>query len=320
MATSKGMPRRSILAAAGGLGATGALTGSLAGTGYANSPKARAPRAEPTTNSPVVGKAHGDRIHAMTFNIRLDREDATKPGEPDHWPDREPLVTRLLKIERPTILGVQEAEFQQLVAVERGLGPTYRMAGYGRDGGAGGEYSAVFYDAERLRLLWWDQYWLSDTPRVIASRTWGNSITRIVTWARFRDAVTGREFVHVNSHFDHASKNARVRSAETVRDQIAGLDVPAVFTADCNAAAESSAAYRILVTEGGLRDTWRAGEQLTPQIGTFPNYRPPVENGNRIDWILVTPGVEVISAALNAWTQDGRYPSDHIPVQALVRL
>jgi endonuclease/exonuclease/phosphatase family metal-dependent hydrolase len=194
------------------------------------------------------------------------------------------------------------------------------MVGYGRDGGAGGEYSSIFYDADRLKLLWWDQYWLSDTPDVIASRTWGNTVTRIVTWARFHDNVTGRRFVHVNSHFDHQSENARVRSAETVRDQIAALDVPAVFTADCNAAAGASAPYDVLVTRGGLRDTWLDGERLTPQIGTFPNYGTPVPDGPRIDWILATPGVEVISAALNAWTSEGRHPSDHIPVQALLRL
>lgn len=311
MAATNGMTRRNVLAAAGGISAAGAFGGLAAAPAHA----------DPATRArPLIGKAHGDHLHAMSFNIRLDREDATKPGEPDHWPDRAPLVTRLLRIERPTILGVQEAEYQQLVAVEQGLGPAYRMVGYGRDGGAGGEYSSIFYDADRLRLLWWDQYWLSDTPDLIASRTWGNSVTRIVTWARFRDNATGREFVHLNSHFDHQSENARVRSAETVRDQIAALDVPAVFTADCNAAAEASAPYDVLVTDGGLQDTWLAGEQLTAQVGTFPNYRPPVPNGPRIDWVLATPGVQVISAALNTWTRNGRYPSDHIPVQALLRL
>ncbi|CAL9330392.1 hypothetical protein SUDANB6_00060 [Streptomyces sp. enrichment culture] len=311
MAATNGMTRRNVLAAAGGIGAAGAFGGLAAAPAHA------VPAA---TARPLIGKAHGDHLHAMTFNIRLDREDATKPGEPDHWPDRAPLVTRLLRIERPTVLGVQEAEYQQLVAVEQGLGPTYRMIGFGRDGGADGEYSSIFYDADRLHLLWWDQYWLSDTPDLIGSRTWGNNVTRIVTWARFRDNVTGREFVHLNSHFDHQSENARVRSAETVRDQIAALDVPAVFTADCNAAAEASAPYDVLVTGGGLQDAWLAGEQLTERIGTFPNYRPPVPNGPRIDWVLATSGVQVISAALNAWTEDGRYPSDHIPVQALLRL
>ncbi|GAA1724881.1 endonuclease/exonuclease/phosphatase family protein [Isoptericola hypogeus] len=314
--TPAGISRRSALTAVGTLGALGAAGALSAPAASAATATGRRPGKDP-----LIGAAKGSTIHAMSFNIRLDREDATQPGEPDHWPDRRPLVTAFLALEQPTILGVQEAEFQQLVAVEEGLGRHYRMAGYGRDGGAGGEYSAIFYDARRLTLLWWDQYWLSDTPDVIGSATWGNSVTRIVTWARFRDERTGREFLHVNSHFDHQSENARVRSAQVVRAQIAAAGLPAVFTADANAAAGASGPYDALVTDGGLLDTWRdADRKLTPDVGTFPNYGAPVPGGNRIDWVLATPGTEVLAATINTWTRDGRYPSDHVPVQALVRL
>jgi endonuclease/exonuclease/phosphatase family metal-dependent hydrolase len=257
----------------------------------------------------------------MSFNIRYDREDATRPGDADYWPERAPLVTAFLALEQPTVLGVQEAEFNQLVAIEDGLGKHYRMAGFGRDGGAGGEYSAIFYDTRRLTLQWWDQYWLSDTPDVIGSATWGNSVTRIVTWARFLDARTGAEFLHVNSHFDHQSENARLLSAQVVAAQIAEAGLPAVFTADCNATAGASEPYDALVSDGGLLDTWTAAEvRLTPQVGTFPNYGTPDPDGARIDWILATPGTRVQAATINTWTSDGRYPSDHTPVQALLEL
>jgi endonuclease/exonuclease/phosphatase family metal-dependent hydrolase len=170
-------------------------------------------------------------------------------------------------------------------------------------------------------VKWWDQFWLSDTPKVIGSATWGNTVTRIVTWAELHDSVTGRVFLHINSHFDHQAENARVRSAQVVRDQIAETDLPVVFTADCNAAAEGSAAYDVLVAEGGLQDTWLAADrQLTPYAGTFPNYGTPNPDGTRIDWILASPGVEVRAAAINTWTRDGRYPSDHTPVQALLKI
>ena len=312
-----GISRRAALGAVGTLGAVGAA-GALAAPAGA-SPAATTGRRP--AGDPLIGAAKGSTIHAMSFNIRLDRSDTTQPGEPDHWPDRAPLVTAFLALEQPTILGVQEAEFQQLVAVEEGLGRHYRTVGYGRDGGAGGEYSAIFYDARRLTLLWWDQYWLSDTPDLIGSATWGNSVTRIVTWARFRDERTGTEFLHVNSHFDHESENARVRSARVVRDQVAEAGLPAVVSADFNAVAGASAPYDVLVTDGGLLDTWEAADrQLTPDVGTFPNYGDPVPGGERIDWILASGGVEVLAATVNTWTSGGRYPSDHTPVQALLRL
>ncbi|MFE6647067.1 endonuclease/exonuclease/phosphatase family protein [Nocardioides sp. NPDC057772] len=303
--------RRGILTSASALGAAAAVGTTVGGA---------LPAAGQTpTDSPLIGKVKAPDLHVMSFNIRYDRE-GTQPGQPDYWPERKPLVTAFVELEKPTILGVQEAEFNQLGALEAGLGPKYRMLGFGRDGGAAGEYSSIFYDASRLEALWWDQFWLSDTPDLIGSATWGNTVTRIVTWVRFRDLATGTEFLHVNSHFDHQSENARVRSAEVVRSLIADTGLPAVFTADVNAAAEASAPYSVLVTDGGLTDTWLAGKQLTPRFGTFPNYGTPSPTGNRIDWILTTPGVTVKAAAINTWTQDGRWPSDHTPVQALVRL
>lgn len=311
MSTTPGISRRTMLTAAGAVGALGA-SAALAGPAAAASAHG---------GRPVIGPARGEWLHAMSFNVRYDREGQTQPGEPDYWPERAPLTTAFLRLEQPTILGVQEVEFNQLTAVEDGLGRGYRMVGFGRDGGAAGEYSAIFYDARRLTLTWWDQFWLSDTPDVISSATWGNTVTRIVTWAQFHDARTGRDFVHINSHFDHQVENARVRSAQVVRDQVAEAGLPVVFTADCNAAAEASAPYDVLVTEGGLQDTWLAADrQLTPAVGTFPNYGTPNPAGTRIDWILATPGVEVRSAAINTWTKDGRYPSDHTPVQALLRI
>ncbi|MFC8799425.1 endonuclease/exonuclease/phosphatase family protein [Promicromonospora sp. NPDC057138] len=298
-------------------GAIGALSASAALAG----PAAARTALSTSAGAPVIGPARGGLVHAMSFNIRYDQVGQTHPGEPDYWPERAPLTTEFLRLEQPTILGVQEVLFHQLSAVQEGLGQHYEMVGFGREGGAGGEYSSIFYDARRLTLKWWDQFWLSDTPKLIGSATWGNTVTRIVTWAQFQDSATGRDFLHINSHFDHQAENAQVRSALVVRDQIAEAGLPVVFTADCNAPAEASAPYDVLVTEGGLQDSWLAADrQLTPHVDTFPDYGTPSPDGTRIDWILATPGIEVRAAAINTWTRDGRYPSDHTPIQALLKI
>ncbi|GAA1907264.1 endonuclease/exonuclease/phosphatase family protein [Nocardioides lentus] len=320
------LTRRTTLGALLSSGA--AVAGATAaGTSSATAAPGRRPGRGPGRQGrPLVGPARGADIHVMTFNIRFDRGTATSPGQADHWGDRAPLVTRLLATERPTLLGIQEATYGQLDEVERGVGRTHRMLGFGREGGSGGEYSAILYDAERFTALEWDQYWLSDTPDVIGSATWGNTVTRIVTWARLADRRTGHELVHLNTHLDHQSENARVRSAEVLRAQVAGLDVPAVVTGDFNAPAGSSAPYDVLTGNGTTADTWTtARRRLTPAWGTFPNYAPAVEGERRIDWVLATDGVRVERAAINTTTYDtrvgeDRWPSDHTPVQAVVRL
>lgn len=269
---------------------------------------------------PLVGPASGRELHVMSYNIRY-QHSGTRRGDPDHWPDRAPRLTRLLRLEQPTLLGVQEALFHQLAVVERALPAGYAMIGYGRAGGSKGEYSPIFYDARRLELLEWDQFWLSDTPELIGSVTWGNTVPRIVTWGRFLDRGTATEIVLVNTHFDHDSESARDRSADAVVDLVHSFrpHTPTVVTGDFNAVAGSSGVYSTLVASGMLRDTWTAAERrLTSEWGTFPDYSEAVRGDERIDWVLASPDVRVCGSAINPSRFDGGHPSDHTPVQALV--
>ena len=62
---------------------------------------------------------------------------------------------------------------------------------------------AVFFKRERFEPLEFDHYWLSDTPNVVGSSSWGNTVVRMVTWIRFLDKAADRELYVVNTHFDH---------------------------------------------------------------------------------------------------------------------
>ena len=312
---SRPLLRRTLISglgvAAAGMGAT-ALAGSAA--------------AAPTRGKgqALIGRARRGRLHVMSFNIRMENTANTQPGDADHWPEREGILVDLLEREQPTVLGVQEAKFGQLPAIEQAL-PDHRMLGYGRKGGSADEYSAIFYDPSRLEVLGWDQFWLSDTPEVIGSATWGNRVTRIVVHARMRELATGTEFVMVNTHLDHESEEARVKSAQAIVDLIGDEDpagLPILVTGDFNSPAPDGGAYRTLVTDGPQLDAWdTAAEQLTPAWGTFGGYEQPVEGGDRIDVVLVSEGVTVHEAGINAFTGvDGRFPSDHLPMQALLSL
>ncbi|MCE7004357.1 endonuclease/exonuclease/phosphatase family protein [Kibdelosporangium philippinense] len=143
----------------------------------------------------------------------------------------------------------------------------------------------------------------------------------MVTWVRFADSGTGKQFVVVNTHFDHESENSRVRSAELVRDRINAIapGLPVVLTGDFNAAAQSTPTYDILMSGARLTDTWRAAaERRTPLYATFHGYRPLVPNGPRIDWILTRGITTIQAAAINTFAAGNQFPSDHLPVQALI--
>ena len=264
----------------------------------------------------LLGPARGDALHVMSYNLRF----ASDSG-PHSWPARRPVLTELLRREQPTLLGTQEGLHDQLTDIAHDLPPYYDWIGEGREGGDRGEYVAIFFDARRLEPLASGHFWLSDTPNVAGSKSWGNITTRMTTWVRFRDRHTGSEFVALNTHLDNVSENARLRGAELIRDRIhafpAGL--PVILTGDFNTAAEYAPQYDILVG-AGLTDTWTAATQRrTPLTATWHGYGPLMPDGPRIDWILVR-GASVGEAAINSYTRDGVYASDHLPVQALLTL
>ena len=70
------------------------------------------------------------------------------------------------------------------------------------------------WDDRRVELLESGDFWLSETPEVRGSKSWGASLPRVATWAAF--AVRGHEgrFAVVNAHLDHLSERARFESAK----------------------------------------------------------------------------------------------------------
>ncbi|WP_406155579.1 MULTISPECIES: endonuclease/exonuclease/phosphatase family protein [Streptomyces] len=264
-----------------------------------------------------AAKPSNRRLDVMTFNLRF-----ASTSEPNSWAARRPVMRRLLRQEAPTLMGTQEGLYQQLRDIHADLGPHYDWIGTGREGGSHDESTAIFYDTRRLAPVEHDTYWLSDTPRVIGSNTWGGALPRIVTWVRFRDrAVGGREFHVLNTHFDHLGQYARERSAVFLGQKIAEFDrsTPVVVTGDFNAAAHDNPAYDTLLATG-LVDTWDAAAERGRQYATFHGYKPLTPDGDRIDWILTSPGATVHRAAINTFEMNGQFPSDHLPVQATVTL
>ncbi|MFC9919907.1 endonuclease/exonuclease/phosphatase family protein [Agromyces binzhouensis] len=275
------------------------------------------------TDEPLIGPVEAPDLHVMSFNIRR-RMPRNRPGSPDRWATRKPLVRRLLAAERPTVLGVQEALDEQVEVVADALGGSHRWVGTGRDPGGHGEACPVYYDDARLELTEWRQLALSATPGEHGSRSWGNLTRRVVVSAEFTDRATGGRLHVFNTHLDHLSRRSRLQSARMIAGlaHAAHLDEPEaaiVVTGDFNAD-ERSAVHRRLTGDGVLRDAWDAtGEQLTPEWGTFSNYGPRRRGGRRIDLILVGGAAEVTHAGINAARFEGRAASDHEPVQAVLR-
>lgn len=252
-------------------------------------------------------------LRVMTYNLRY----GTASDGLNVWANRRPLMHQLLTNAAPDLIGTQEGLYRQLQELAHDL-PDYQWTGVGRDDGkTAGEFMAVFYRPARLEALSTNHFWLSDTPAVPGSTTWGNQVRRMVTWLEFRDRATDRQFFFFNTHFDHIVQLSREKSAELLRRRVQELNTsrPVLVTGDFNAAAERNQVYTLLTGDGFFSDTWRAApERVNDGVNTFNNYRPPVWQGNRIDWILTRGPVQVTRGEILIAHQEHQFPSDHFPV------
>jgi endonuclease/exonuclease/phosphatase family metal-dependent hydrolase len=256
-------------------------------------------------------------LTVMTYNLRF--ASATPPNA---WPTSRPLMRELIKHLAPDVMGTQDGVCSQLKELASDL-PEYEWIGLGREGGSRGEFMAVFYRKARIEPLAYDHFWLSDTPEVMNSATWGNTHRRMVTWVNFRDRTNGNEFFVFNTHFDHQVRAAREKSAELIRKRVAALNtkLPVLLIGDFNAAAGANKAYDILTAEKFFTDAWLAAlEKHGEGVNTFNDFKPVKMNGERIDWILTRGDVTVERTEVSTFGRDDQFPSDHFPVAAKLRI
>jgi endonuclease/exonuclease/phosphatase family metal-dependent hydrolase len=261
-------------------------------------------------------------LEVMTFNIRY----LHRPDGPNYWDHRVAFVADTIKKHSPDIVGLQEAFRSQLDDLKPLL-PDFAEVGVGReDGREKGEYSAILYRKSVLSVLESGTFWYSDTPTVPGSRSWGNKVTRICTWARFLHKPSGRNFWHFNSHWDHESAEARSKSARMLAERVAARNdrkEPVIVTGDFNAGEDSEPLKFLTGKISGsavvFRDSFRVVNPEEKAVGTIHSWSGRTD-GSKIDYILVEGATSVQAAEIMHDSRDGKFPSDHFPVRAKITL
>lgn len=254
-------------------------------------------------------------LSVMSFNVRY----GTANDGPNAWTERRRQLLDLLDQQSPDVIGMQEALKHQLDEV-RLLLPRYGRAGVAReDGHEAGEYAAVLFRTDRFELVESGNFWFSDTPDVPGSTGWGNRVTRMCTWARLRAREGGAVITVFNVHLDHESQPSRERSVELLLERIPGIarGTPAIITGDFNAGEANPAVERL--RRAGWRDAHRVLHPGDTIVGTYHGFRGD-STGEKIDYVFVPPGAAVLESRIIRSAVAGRYPSDHFPVVARIRL
>lgn len=256
-------------------------------------------------------------LKVMSFNIRYDN-----PGDGiNAWNNRASLVFSFLNEQQADIIGFQEVQKHQLDQLSKEL-ETYDYVGVGRDDGKEqGEFVPVFYNKNTYELLASSSFWLSETPEIAGSMSWGAVYPRVVTWVALKDKQRGYIFYVFNTHFSHVSAFARNKSSILLLNKINTIagEAPVILCGDFNAQ-PSERMYKTIT------DNWTDHHQLRdsrllPSIKTDTNQQ--TFNGFNsstdkivIDHIFVNGFFDVNSFKTSHIKKEHVYISDHYPIVA----
>ena len=251
-------------------------------------------------------------LTVMSLNVRYNGvwED---DGE-NAWQYRRDAMAAMILQEMPDAVGMQEVLPDQKAWLDSALGERYWSIGVGRDDGdTVGESMCIYYNYNRLKLIDWHTYWLSETPDSV-SFGWDAACRRTVTVATFEDVYTGRNFTYLNTHLDHVGREARRNSVLQLCSLARQHEGALILGGDMNSGINDSI-FHPLAKEGLL--SARDIAPVTDTAYTFTGFGK--YNPSRIDHFFVR-GWQVESFQTLNGDYGVPYISDHYPIVMKLRI
>lgn len=255
-------------------------------------------------------------ISVVSFNIRVDN-----PTDGDNvWENRKAAAKAMIEYEKPTLLGLQEAQPHQIAYLAKNC-PDYAWYGLGRDTGecppdtdtyAAEECMAIFYRTSEVELLDKGTFWLSTTPDV-PSKGWDAGYNRSCTWGFFRHKPSGRHFYFFNTHLDNSGTAARRLSLQLIAEKVREFNTeahPVFLTADFNSDTDEIIFIPLFKV---LHDA-RKLASVTDNQATYNGYKEAPTK--KLDHIFFS---NCLAYRFKTLTQNYGVPyiSDHYPIKAL---
>jgi endonuclease/exonuclease/phosphatase family metal-dependent hydrolase len=251
----------------------------------------------------------------VTCNIRFDN-----PADgANAWTHRRLFLKDLLLSHSPDVIATQEGRFGQLQDLHSLL-PEYEIVDQHRAWIGERMYPTFFVKKKRFELTKSEDIWLSETPDVAGSKSFGSAFPRLMTWMKLQPIGSQNDLWFVNTHLDHIKEETRLGQVNVLMNQVKRFWNPSdklFVMGDFNDSPLSSVRAQLMNTLP-LQDAWKifhSKEETSHHA--FAGEEP---NGNRIDWILADNRAKVLSSELDKTSRNGKYPTDHFPVVAKISL
>jgi endonuclease/exonuclease/phosphatase family metal-dependent hydrolase len=254
-------------------------------------------------------------LRVLSFNVRYENS-----GDGlNAWTHRKETAAKL--IAEYDVAGLQEVKPGQRAWL-RGALPDYELVGIGREKDDTDESASIAFRKDRLKLEKTGTFWLSETPEVVASKSWDSSLPRVCTWAVLRDIRDGARLAVFNVHLDHRGAEAREKGIALVLERMSAVGAPVLLMGDFNCTETSAPIRNVRAWQKPVlvRSTDATGAM---DEGTFHNFTGKA-GGAAIDFIFAEKGrVEirkhaVLKTAYRGEDGSERPVSDHFPVAAVV--
>lgn len=251
------------------------------------------------------------KLNVLTFNLRVH-----VLGDGDNaWPNRVTGAADAIRQSDADIVCTQEGTAAMLRDLQKQL-PDYRWIGASRSGETEDEYCAIFYKHATIAPAESGNFSLSEQPEQLGAMSWNTACPRMCTWGRFV-GKDGAAWLVYNTHLDHMSEEARDNGIQLVLDRMKANaeqgSVPLVLAGDFNSEPDSNVVK--LVGQAGYHSAYDVIAE--PHGRTYHDFEGG-ESGNPIDYLFVSPNARIASARVDREQYNGRYPSDHYPLQAIV--
>lgn len=223
----------------------------------------------------------------------------------------------------PDSIGTQEMNQKWLNKLEK-LMSDYDSYGVVRGGDENenkSEMNAIFWLKDKYDCIEQGTFWLSETPNT-ESKYEGAGCNRICSYVVLQNKETGEKYIHLNTHLDNASDDARKFGANVILNKIDELqskdeykDIKIVLTGDFNDTIDSTP-YNVISQK--LNDTRFTNKSVVDDninSSTYHDWGNLEDSSQPIDFIFSNSSstdFKLLNDISNG------YVSDHYGVYAVV--
>ena len=282
-----------------------------------------------TLNVNYVPKS--SEIMLMSSNVRYAsaRDKSSNPDTGDRdWTNRRSAYYTMLNTLEPDIIGLQEAEQEQVVDIKNNC-PSYSHVGYGRKSGKDitsqlsffkkhGESTTILYRTDKFVKHSEGWFCHSNTPDKADTYFPGteDEQPRISTWVILTHKDTGMKFFYLNTHtclYDEPMQ----KEIRLIKDKVSELNtenLPVILSGDWNLVEDDSWMNPITSTYLSARKT----APVTDNCYTY-HWWESTSDKKQIDHIYYL-GLDCTKFQTVNQKWDGLYISDHYPVYSKFNL